>query len=76
MDNFKKDLSERKYTLKYSNDISDYIFNKIQFNNFGARQVIKTIQREIQTLIAERMLDANKKDTFEISIKDGNICVI
>lgn len=76
LDNFKKDLSERKYILKYSNDISDYIFNKIQFNNFGARQVIKTIQREIQTLIAERMLDTNKKDTFEISIKDGNICVI
>ena len=50
--------------------------NKIQFNNFGARQVIKTIQRELQTQVAEKMLDADKKLNLEISIKDGNICVI
>jgi ATP-dependent Clp protease ATP-binding subunit ClpC len=76
LDNFKKELSDRKLNLKYSKEVCDFIFNKIQFNNFGARQVIKTIQREIQTLIAEKMLDDNRKDAFEISIKDNNICVI
>jgi ATP-dependent Clp protease ATP-binding subunit ClpA len=62
--------------IKYSSEVTDFIFNKIQFNNFGARQVIKTIQRELQTQVAEKMLDSDKKLNLEISIKDNNICVI
>ena len=73
---FKNDLSNRDVTIKYSSEVTNNIFSKIQFNNFGARQVIKTIQRELQTQVAEKMLDADKKLNLEISIKDGNICVI
>ena len=69
-------MSIRGVTIKYSSEIINYIFNKIQFDNFGARQVIKTIQRELQTQVAEKMLDTNKKLTLEISVKDDNICVI
>ena len=73
---FKNDLSNRNVSIKYSSEITDFIFNKIQFNNFGARQVIKTIQRELQTQVAEKMLDSTKKLNLEISVKDDNICVI
>jgi len=73
---FENDLSSRGVSIKYSKEIIDLIFSKIQFDNFGARQVIKTIQRELQTQVAERMLDSNKKLELEISVKDGNICVI
>jgi len=73
---FENDLSTRGVSIKYNEEIIDLIFNKIQFNNFGARQVIKTIQRELQTQVAEKMLDSNKKLELEISVKDGNICVI
>ena len=73
---FKTDLSDRNVTIKYSSEITNFIFNKIQFNNFGARQVIKTIQRELQTQVAEKMLDSDKKLNLEISVKDNNICVI
>ena len=73
---FKTDLSDRNVIIKYSSEIVDFIFNKIQFNNFGARQVIKTIQRELQTQVAEKMLDSDKKLNLEISVKDNNICVI
>jgi ATP-dependent Clp protease ATP-binding subunit ClpC len=76
LQSFKSDLLERNVVIKYSSDVTDFIFNKIQFNNFGARQVIKTIQRELQTQVAERMLDSDKKLNLEISIKDNNICVI
>jgi ATP-dependent Clp protease ATP-binding subunit ClpA len=69
-------LIERNVIIKYSSEVTDFIFNKIQFNNFGARQVIKTIQRELQTQVAEKMLDSDKKLNLEISIKDNNICVI
>lgn len=73
---FKTDLFERNVNIKYSSEVTNFIFNKIQFNNFGARQVIKTIQRELQTQVAEKMLDSDKKLNLEISIKDNNICVI
>ena len=73
---FENDLSTRGVTIKYSSEIINYIFNKIQFDNFGARQVIKTIQRELQTQVAEKMLDNNKKLILEIFVKDDNICVI
>ena len=76
LQSFKSDLIERNVVIKYSSEVTDFIFNKIQFNNFGARQVIKTIQRELQTQVAERMLDSDKKLNLEISIKDNNICVI
>jgi ATP-dependent Clp protease ATP-binding subunit ClpC len=76
LQSFKSDLIERNVVIKYSSEVTDFIFNKIQFNNFGARQVIKTIQRELQTQVAEKMLDSDKKLNLEISIKDNNICVI
>ena len=76
LQSFKIDLSDRNVTIKYSSEITNFIFNKIQFNNFGARQVIKTIQRELQTQVAEKMLDADKKLNLEILLKDNNICVI
>ncbi len=76
LQSFKSDLIERNVIIKYSSEVTDFIFNKIQFNNFGARQVIKTIQRELQTQVAEKMLDSDKKLNLEISIKDNNICVI
>ena len=57
-------------------EVCNFIFKKIQFQNFGARQVIKTIQREIQTLVAEKILENQQLGKIEICVKDNNICVI
>jgi len=76
LDSFEKELYDKNIKIVFTNEVSSFIFNKIQFNNFGARQVIKTIQRELQTLIAEKMLENNKLSDLEISVKDNNICVI
>jgi ATP-dependent Clp protease ATP-binding subunit ClpC len=76
LDLFKKELSDKGIESNIKEEICNFIFKKIQFNNFGARQVIKTIQREIQTLVAERILQDEKVDKIEICIKDNNICVI
>ena len=73
---FEKELADKNIKIAFSEEVNSFIFNKIQFNNFGARQVIKTIQRELQTLIAEKMLENSKISNIEISIKDNNICVI
>lgn len=71
----KNELNEKNIVLNYDNDLINFVFSKIQFDNFGARQVMKTIQRELHTLIAEKILENNKLETLKISIKDNNICV-
>ena len=76
LQSFKQDLSTRNIHLKISSEINDFLFKKIQFDNFGARQVIKTIQRELQTKIAERIIESNKTSNLEICVKDDDICVI
>jgi len=69
------DLKEKNIQFNYDDDLIKFIFSKIQFENFGARQVIKTIQRELHTLIAEKILQDAKLETLKICIKDNNICV-
>jgi ATP-dependent Clp protease ATP-binding subunit ClpC len=75
MNQFKKELSAKNIDIDFSEEVIMYVFKKIQFDNFGARQVIKTIQREIQTLIAEKILENKEICNIKISVKDNNICV-
>jgi ATP-dependent Clp protease ATP-binding subunit ClpA len=76
LESFKKELSEKNIESEIKEEVCNFIFKKIQFNNFGARQVIKTIQREIQTLVAEKILENQQLGKIEICVKDNNICVI
>ena len=76
LDKLVKDLSLRNISLSYNDDVIDFVYNRIQLNNFGARQVDKTLQREIQTLIAEKIINNDKILKLEISIQNNNICVI
>jgi len=73
---FKAELLSKKIEIIYSKSILTYVYDKIQFNNFGARQVLKTMQREIQTLVAEKILDEPKISQLKICIKNDKICVI
>lgn len=73
---FSKELLEKRIQLVYSKKISDYVYDKIQFNNFGARQVLKTLQREILTLVAEKILDQPKTSQMKICVRNDKICVI
>ena len=72
----KDHLKEKNIELTYVNKLNEYILSKIQFDNFGARQVIKTIQRELETLIAEKILENEKLTKLKISVEKENICVI
>lgn len=75
LQSFKQNLYDRGINLKFSSEITDFLFKKIQFDNFGARQVIKTIQRELQTKIAEKIIESDKNTNLEICVKEDNICV-
>tara|TARA_A100001515_G_scaffold144959_1_gene150955 strand:- start:141 stop:2558 length:2418 start_codon:yes stop_codon:yes gene_type:complete len=76
LDKFKENLQNNKINIGYAKSIPEYVYNKIQFNNFGARQVLKTLQREIQTLVAEKILDEPRTSEMKICIRNSKICVI
>lgn len=76
LNKFKDELFDKKININYAKSISNYVYNKIQFNNFGARQVLKTLQREIQTLVAEKILDSPKTSEIKICVRNEQICVI
>ena len=73
---FSKELSDKKIEIIYTKKISDYVYDKIQFNNFGARQVLKTLQREIQTLVAEKILDEPRATQMKVCVRNDKVCVI
>ena len=73
---FEEEMAQRNIEVDIEDKVCNFIFSKIQFNNFGARQVIRTIQREIQTLVAKKILEKSKITKIKISIEKENICVL
>ena len=73
---FKQEMNQKKIQIEYSDKILNYVYDRMQFNNFGARQVLKTLQREIQTLVAEKILEEPKISNLKICVNDNKICVI
>ena len=69
----KTDLKFRNIDFKYSSDLILYVSSKIQFDNFGARQVSKTISREIETLIAEKILENPSAKEIEIMVSNNEL---
>ena len=76
LEKLKNDLSNKNIEISFDEKINEYIMSKIQFDNFGGRQIIKTIQRELQTLIAEKMLEDKKITKLKICVEKDKICVI
>ena len=68
----KKDLK-----LQISNEAIDHLVKNSFDNNYGARPLKRTIQKEIETKIANNILNNNysKKKEVYISIKEGCIFV-
>ena len=65
--------SKKNIELTYQDKLIDFLYNKIQLQNFGARQVNKTIQRELQTLIAEKILEDSEIKKINLEISDNKI---
>ena len=63
--------------LNFSRNIINFIFNKINQKEFGARMVKRTVQKEISDVISEKIL--KNSDTIEFNInyqkKADKICV-
>lgn len=75
LENLKIELKDKNIDVSFDESVVSFINKKIQFDNFGARQAVKTIQRELQTLIAEKILENSEIKTLKITVQNDIISV-
>jgi ATP-dependent Clp protease ATP-binding subunit ClpC len=72
----KEELKNKNIKINSIAHLVGYIFKSIQFSDFGARQVTRTIQKEIQSLVAEKLIEKEDSVQLKICVKKGQVCVI
>ena len=68
-------LSERGLTLTWDDAVVDYLVEKAYSVTYGARNLRRTIQKELEDPIAERIIDSFEAPISEICVKckDGQL---
>ena len=78
LDKLNKRLIDIKYTLKYSDDVTNYILNYIKKDiEYGARPILRAIQELIENKITDLLLENDYKEwyEFDVNIEENNIKV-
>ncbi len=69
LDKLNKRLIDIKYTLKYSDDVINYILNYIKKDiEYGARPILRAIQELIENKITDLLLDNDYKEWYEFNV--------
>ncbi len=64
----KASLQERGYALSWGEDVMDYLVKKSFSETYGARNLRRTIQRELEDPIAEIIIDSFEAPVSEITV--------
>lgn len=72
LDELKTALSEKDITLSYTDAAAQFIADKSYSSKFGARNMRRLIQREVEDKIAEKIISDYNKDISAISIDCSN----
>ena len=78
LDKLNKRLIDIKYTLKYSDDVINYILNYIKKDiEYGARPILRAIQELIENKITDLLLENDYKEWYEfnVNIEENDIKV-
>ena len=68
MKKLKNKYKDKEVTLNISNDLVDYIIEKSNYEELGARQVKKIIKNSIENIILDKIILGENK--ISISVKD------
>ena len=69
LDKLNKRLIDIKYTLKYSEDVINYILNYIKKDiEYGARPILRAIQELIENKITDLLLENDYKELYEFNV--------
>ncbi|MGV3278196.1 ATP-dependent Clp protease ATP-binding subunit [Rickettsiales bacterium LUAb2] len=71
-------MKQRNITLSYSQEVKEYLANKGFDPNYGARPLKRLIQKEIQDLLAIKLIDETVKsgDHINFIIKDNRVAIV
>lgn len=73
LDKLNKRLIDIKYTLKYSDDVINYILNYIKKDiEYGARPILRAIQELIENKITDLLLENDYKEWYEFNAGINN----
>lgn len=72
LNTIKTKLNRKGISFKFNDNIINYIINKSDNKNMGARLIDRIIEKEITTKIAKEILLSNSKN-IEISLSDSNL---
>lgn len=77
LNNVSKMLESKNIKIKFSENIADFIVNKLDNNSQGARPIRRIIQDTIQDKIVDCYLDGDfgENDEIEVSEVSGNIFI-
>ena len=64
-------LADRGLTLLWDNDVVEYLVNKAYSVTYGARNLRRTIQKELEDPIAERIIDSFESPISQITVACG-----
>ena len=67
-------LSELGITLRYTNEVAEYIARKSNDKRLGARAVLRIITADIENEASALMLSRNPKE-ITVAVEDGNVII-
>ena len=75
LDELKDSLTARGLSLSWDDSLRQYLVKKAYSMVYGARNLRRTIQRELEDPISEAIIDSFEKpiSRIDISVTDGNI---
>ena len=69
LEKMNKKLEDRLITLKYDNNLIDYVLKNAYDPNYGARPIKRFIQKELETSLSKLILKENINSNCNILIK-------
>ena len=75
LDELKASLGDQGYTLRYDEALVDYLVEKSYSLTYGARNLRRLIQKELEDPMAARIIDAFEHPITQISatVRDGAV---
>ena len=77
LEELKTGLADRGLTLTWEDQVSDYLVEKAYSVTYGARNLRRTIQKELEDPIAEHIIDSFESPISRISVSlvEGNLVI-
>ena len=70
-------LAERGLSITWTADVREYLVNKAFSTVYGARNLRRTLQRDLEDPISEKIIESFERpiSSISVSVADGEICV-